>query len=111
MPIEQRQSDSNAAVVAISGRFIHGRDTDGLETLVKDLCKQAGRKVVFDLSALDYTDSSGVGALVACLTHIKKAGGELRLAGVNPRIQRILSMTGVDRLLSQYPNVAAAVAG
>jgi anti-sigma B factor antagonist len=111
MPIEQRQTDSTAAVVAITGRLTYGRDTAGLETLVKELCQQAGRKIVFDLSALDYTDSSGIGAVVACLTLIKKAGGELRLAGASPRIQRIFSMTGVDRLISSYPDVAAAVAG
>ena len=111
MPIEQRQSDSSGVVVAISGRLVHGRDTAGLEAMVKDLCKDAGRKIVFDLSALDYTDSSGIGAVVACLTLIKKSGGELRVAGANPRIQRIFSMTGVDRLMPQFPNVAAAMAG
>jgi anti-sigma B factor antagonist len=110
MPIEQRPSNSAATVVAITGRLIYGRDTTGLEALVKDLCKDAGPKVVFDLAALDYTDSSGIGAVVACLTMIKKAGGDLRLAGASPRIQRIFSMTGVDRLVSQYPDVAAAVA-
>jgi anti-sigma B factor antagonist len=56
-------------------------------------------------------DSSGVGALISCLTVIKKAGGELRLAGASPRIQRILGMTGVDKLLPAYPTVDAAVAG
>jgi len=110
MPIEQRQSDSTSAVIAISGRLVYGRDTTALETMVKDLSKEAGRKVVFDLSTLDYTDSSGIGAIVACLTLIKKAGGDLRLAGASPRIQRILSMTGVDRMMPQYPTVAAAVA-
>lgn len=98
-------------MVAISGRLVHGKETAGLEAMIEDICKTAGRTVVFDLSSLDYTDSSGVGALVACLTKIKKAGGELRIAGASQRIQRILSMTGVDRMTTLYPNVAAAVAG
>jgi anti-sigma B factor antagonist len=110
MPIEHRQVDSTA-VVAISGRLVFGRDTDRLESLVKELSAQGGRKFVFDVAALDYTDSSGVGAMVSCLTLIKRAGGELRLAGANPRIQRILTMTGVDKLLQFYPSVDAAVAG
>ena len=110
MPIEHRQVDSTA-VVAISGRLVFGRETERLESLVKDLSAQGGRKFVFDISALDYIDSSGVGALISCLTLIKKAGGELRLAGANPRIQRILGMTGVDKLLRIYPTVDAAVAG
>jgi anti-sigma B factor antagonist len=110
MPIAHRQVDS-AAVLAISGRLVFGRDTDQLESLVKELSAQSTRKFVFDLSALDYMDSSGVGALVSCLTLIRKAGGELRLAGASPRIWRILTMTGVDKLLQAYPTVDAAVAG
>ena len=47
-------------------------------------------------TALDYADSSGSGMLVSCLTNVKKAGGELKLAGANPRIRRIFAMTGVD---------------
>jgi anti-sigma B factor antagonist len=110
MPIEHRQVDSTA-VVTISGRLVFGRETERLESLAKDLSAQGGRKFVFDVSALDYLDSSGVGALISCLTVIKKAGGELRLAGASPRIQRILGMTGVDKLLPAYPTVDAAVAG
>lgn len=66
---------------------------------------------MFDVTALDYVDSSGIGTIVSCLTHIKKAGSELRTAGANPRIQRLLTMTGVDKLLAQYPTVAEAAAG
>jgi len=110
MPIEHQQVDSTA-VVTISGRLVFGRETERLESLAKDLSAQGGRKFVFDVSALDYLDSSGVGALISCLTVIKKAGGELRLAGASPRIQRILGMTGVDKLLPAYPTVDAAVAG
>jgi len=111
MAIEQRQNDSSAVVVAITGRLVFGRDTDRLESLIKELTAHSGHKFVFDVSALDYTDSSGVGALVSCLTVIKKSGGELRLAGASARIQRILSMTGVDKLVSLYANVDAAVTG
>jgi anti-sigma B factor antagonist len=110
MPVEHRQVDSTA-VVTISGRLVFGRETERLESLVKELSAPGPRQFVFDLSTLDYTDSSGVGAIVSCLTLIKKAGGELRVAGANPRIRRILGMTGVDKILPVYPTVDAAVAG
>jgi anti-sigma B factor antagonist len=67
--------------------------------------------IVLDLAGLDYIDSSGVGCVVACLTAAKKAGGDLRLAGTTPRVERIFKMTGVNSLLTMYPTVAAATAG
>jgi anti-sigma B factor antagonist len=111
MPIEIKQLDSGIAVVTVSGRLVLGKDVERLETAVNDLIKQEQKKFVFDISALDYADSSGIGTLVACLTHIKKAGGELRMAGANARMLRLFKMTGVESLMSLYPSLADATAG
>src|SRR4051812_162863 len=110
MPIETKQLDSGLAVVTLIGRLVMGRDVEKLETTVEDLLKLDQKKFVFDLTALDYADSSGIGTLVSCLTHIKKAGGELRVAGANARMMRLFHMTGVEQLMSLFPDMAAATA-
>ena len=110
MPIEAKQTDSGVDVVTVSGRLVLGKDVEHLETLINELIKLDRKKFVFDITALDYADSSGIGTLVACLTHIRKAGGELRMAGANARMLRLFQMTGVDSLMSMYPTVAAATA-
>jgi len=111
MPIETKQLDSGIAVVTVSGRLVLGREEERLEAVTGELLKEGQKKFVFDISALDYADSSGIGTLVACLTHIKKAGGDLRMAGANARMLRLFQMTGVESLMSLYPNVTAAAAG
>jgi anti-sigma B factor antagonist len=111
MPIELRKMDPGVAVIKISGRLVFGREVDRLEETVTDVLKQGQSRVIFDLSALDYVDSSGIGTIVSCLTHIKKSGSDLRTAAANPRIQRLFTMTGVDKLLTQYGTVAEAAAG
>ena len=110
MPIETQQTDSGVAVVTVSGRLVLGKDVERLETAIGELLKQNQKMFVFDISALSYADSSGIGTLVACLTHIKKAGGELRMAGANARMLRLFQMTGVESLMSLYPTLAAATA-
>ena len=100
--------DSGAALVTVTGRLTLGRDVDRLEAVVNELLAQGQRKFIFDASALDYADSAGIGAVVACLTHIKKAGGDMRMAGANARVLRLFQMTGVDQILSLYPTVAGA---
>jgi len=111
MPIESRQIDAGAAVITISGRLVFGRDVERLESLVDDMIQKGPTRFVFDVSSLDYADSSGIGAMVACLTHIRKSGADLRMAGASPRIRRLLTMTGVDQLLPMYATVAEATAG
>jgi len=108
MPIETRQLTPGVSVITLSGRLVFGREVERLESLVKELLQKNEKTLVFDASTLDYVDSSGIGTLVSCLTQIKKGGGEMRVAGANARIQRLFSMTGVDKLLSMYGSVAEA---
>src|SRR5262245_30866702 len=111
MSIESKVVEAGGVLVTLSGRLVFGREVERLETLVKDLLKQGRTRFVFDATALEYADSSGIGTLVAALTDIKNSGGELRLAGASPRIRRLLSMTGVDKLIPLYESVAEATAG
>jgi anti-anti-sigma factor len=110
MPVETKQLDPSTIVVTVSGRLVLGREVERLETVVKDMVKQPPGRVVFDLSGLDYSDSAGIGTFVACLTLIKKAGGEMRMAGVNARIKKLFQLTGIDHLMTMYPTVTDASA-
>jgi len=109
MPIQTRMEQGHA-VVSVSGRLTLGREVEQLESAVAEQLANGRKKVVIDLSTLDYADSSGIGTMVSCLTQVKQAGGELRLAGVNPRLLKMFKMTGVDALIEIFPTVADAAA-
>jgi anti-sigma B factor antagonist len=112
MPIEWNQLEPGVVVITVSGRLVMGKEIERLENVVKELVAEGKEKVyIFDLTALDYADSSGIGTFVSCLTTIKKNGAQMRLAGANARIQRLFTLTGVDHLMSLFPTVAAATAG
>lgn len=110
MSVEAKQLDSGVAVVTISGRLAMGAETERLDATVKGLLLKDQKKFVLDITTLDYVDSSGIGMLVSCLTNVKKAGGELKLAGANPRIRRIFAMTGVDTMMPMCDTLADAMA-
>ena len=110
MSVEAKQLESGVAVITISGRLALGGETERLDAAVKGLLEKNVKKFVLDITTLEYADSSGIGMLVSCLTNVKKAGGELKLVGANPRIKRILNMTGVDSILSIYDTLAQATA-
>ena len=70
---------------------------------------RAGRsKVVLDLEAVSFCDSSGLGMFVAIHRRAGMAGGWLRLARPNPQLRRILAVTNLDRLLGAYESIEAA---
>jgi anti-sigma B factor antagonist len=67
--------------------------------------------LVADMSKTDFCDSSGVSALVRVFRHATTSGAAIRLVVSTPAVQRVLSITGVDRLVDVYPSVAASLAG
>jgi anti-sigma B factor antagonist len=67
--------------------------------------------LVADLSHTIFCDSAGVGALARTLRRAEASQIEMRLVVATPPVQRMLTLTGVDRLLDIYPSVTAALAG
>jgi anti-anti-sigma factor len=65
-------------------------------------------KVILDLNATQFMDSSGVGALVHNLKAARAENIELVLANVHPPVMGVLSITGLDQLFTfQTPPLAA----
>ena len=67
-------------------------------------------RLVVDLSEVSYMASAGIRVLFTALQSARRQSGDLRLAGVQPKVARTLEMVGLLQTLSVYPDVAAAVA-
>ena len=76
---------------------------------VMSLLSAGDKKVVIDLSKVTYVDSATIGCLMDLYRQSSAAGGELRLAGVNKRVETMLTMTGAHNFLEMHPDEAAAV--
>jgi anti-sigma B factor antagonist len=68
------------------------------------------RKVVLDLSSVTYVDSATIGCLMDLYRQAAAAGGTLKLAGVQKRVETMLTMTGAQNFLEIHPDEAAALA-
>jgi anti-anti-sigma factor len=67
-------------------------------------------RLVVDLGAVAFVDSSGLGALIGGLKAARLAGGDLRLARPPEQARVILNLTTLDRVLKLYDTVEEAVA-
>ena len=67
--------------------------------------------LVADMRKTKFCDSAGVSALVRAFRRAAARGSAMRLAVGTPAVQRVLSITGVDRLIETYPSVAASLTG
>jgi anti-sigma B factor antagonist len=72
---------------------------------------QSAVLLIADMSGTDFCDSSGVSAMVRVFRRAVASGRTLRLVVSTPAVQRVLSITGVDRLVDVFPSVVASLAG
>ena len=109
MPLDIIESvREEVAILTLKGRL-----TLGESNLVRERVTQlaaAGRfKIVVDLSAVDYIDSTGLGILVICFTSLKKQGGALKLVNPNKRNVELLLLTKLHTVFEVFNEVQDAV--
>jgi anti-sigma B factor antagonist len=66
--------------------------------------------LIADLSRTTFCDSAGVGAVARSFRRAKASQSDMRLVVGTLAVQRVLALTGIDRLLDIYPSVAASLA-
>lgn len=112
MPLTTKHIEPDITVVTLVGKLVWGlRDLDLLETTVSHLLADGQNNIVFDLGALDYADSSGMAVLIACVSQIKKAGGDLQLVRAKPRIEKLLRLARVEEILAPSPTMVKGAGG
>ena len=76
---------------------------------VASLLSAGERKVIIDLAGVNYIDSASIGCLMDLYRQASAAGGTLKLAGVQKRVETMLTMTGAENFLEIHPDEGSAV--
>jgi len=96
------------AVVLVSGS-IDANTAPDLATALSGQIQQGSTRLVADFSAVAYTSSAGLRALLGTLKEARLNGGDFRLAAVRPGVFRVLELSGFTSILKYFPDVQGAV--
>lgn len=99
----------NCIIIEIKGDIVGGPGTDEFQSILKGLAEKGIVNIIVDLSGVKYMNSTGVGILVRGYTTIKTAGGRLKFAAVNDKINVVLSITQLSKVIEIYPTVEDAI--
>ena len=67
-------------------------------------------RVVIDLSAVTYIDSSGLAVLIEGMQNVEAYGGKFVLAGIQENVKPIFEIARLDQVFIIFPHVDAALA-
>lgn len=72
--------------------------------LKKSFEKIQAARVLINMSAVSYIDSSGLATLVELLKKVKTRGGSLMLTSLSDKVRSLFEITKLDKLFGIYPN-------
>jgi len=67
-------------------------------------------RLIVDMSAVSYISSGGLKVLVSTWRKVQKAGGNLLLAGLTPRVYKVFEISGFDSLFTIVETIGDAAA-
>ncbi|HKO56411.1 MAG TPA: anti-sigma factor antagonist [Thermoanaerobaculia bacterium] len=108
MNIEVRKVQ-DVTIVDFKGRLAVGVGDEVLPHIINAILEEGGKKILLNLSDMDYIDSNGLGELVQSLKTSKRHGASLRLLKPQDRVARTLRLTNLLPMFSVYESEAEAL--
>ncbi|MFZ2490797.1 MAG: anti-sigma factor antagonist [Thermoanaerobaculia bacterium] len=99
----------DVTIVDFKGRLAIGVSDALLPHVVNEILEEGGRKILLNLSEMDYIDSNGLGELVQSYRESQRHGASLRLLKPQDRVTKTLRLTNLLPMFSVYESEEEAI--
>ncbi len=102
---EQR---NDILVLRVEEKRVDASKAPRLKDEITQRIEAGHHRLVLDLSGVEFVDSSGLGAIVACLKRLGPRGN-LAIAGAKGAVMRLFTLTRMDKVFPLHDTVEAAI--
>jgi anti-sigma B factor antagonist len=74
-----------------------------------DVLESGGRRILVDLTGVAFMDSTALGVLVDAAKALRPSGGQLVIVADDPRVTRVIEITGLQRVFRVERSLPEAV--
>ncbi|NBC97052.1 MAG: anti-sigma factor antagonist [Deinococcus-Thermus bacterium] len=96
-------------LVRVNAERIDAASAIRFKDRMRELTAESESRVVLDMQAVDFIDSSGLGALVSAMK-VLGPDRKLELAGLTAKVTKVLRLTRMDAVFRIHSDTAAAQA-
>jgi anti-sigma B factor antagonist len=104
-----RDKIDDTTVLVFQGPYLDLSNAEVFAANVSSLVTN-DRKVVFDMSRVDFVDSAGLGVLMACRRQLVAGGTSLTLCCLTKKVRNVFEVARMHRLFTIAETRAAALA-
>jgi len=88
-------------VVAVPGPSLDATNSKKFKEKIAPTVQSATR-LVLDLSAVQFVDSSGLGAVLSCLRLLNERGGDLKVCGLSKGVRALFELIRMHKVVEIY---------
>jgi anti-sigma B factor antagonist len=99
----------NAAVICLTGEMMLGYEAQDFHGAINDSLEKNKKKIVVDLSNLQFISSWGIGILIHGYTTVQNKTGTFVLAAVPEIVSESLKKTKLDTIFTKFDSVEDAL--
>lgn len=106
--IERSQKEQYTSV-RLGNEKLDATISSELKAYFVTLSHEGVRNVIFDMTAVRYSDSSGLSAILVANRLCQEAGGTFVLCGLSDHVFKLIRISQLDTVLSIVPTLEEAV--
>lgn len=96
-------------IVSLGGELDH-HGAEQIRTVIeRAITERDVKNLIFDFSSLSFMDSSGIGMIIGRYKLIHSLGGSVALVCTSDRMKKLVTMSGLTRLIAVYQSVEQAL--
>jgi anti-sigma B factor antagonist/stage II sporulation protein AA (anti-sigma F factor antagonist) len=103
---------ADVTLIRVQGRIDHKKAKDfenELKPLLDDCAAGQERRILLDMSGVDFMTSAGLRVLMIAAKTCGKNKGEIVVAALQPTVEEIFKISRFDLVLKIFPTVEAAL--
>jgi anti-sigma B factor antagonist len=101
---------NSTTILDVSGNIDMSNSPEVRKALLQSIREKGVARVILNLSAVNYIDSSGVASLVEALKASRDAGVRFALFGLSDSPREVLKISRLLKLFNVYDDEAQAIA-
>ena len=107
MELKHRLQDNGILVIECLATNLDASNVHAFREAMQQLMKDQTR-VILDMAQMKFVDSSGLGALIACLRDANGRKGDFRLCAMSRSVRSLFELMRMHRVFSIYETVEDA---
>ena len=107
--LTQDALDHDRQVIAVTGE-IDLFTAPELKAAIADAIEEGRTRLVVDLTATSFLDSTALGVLIGAIKRLRGRGGRLTIVNVDDNIAKTFEITGLDQIFTIKPTRDEAIA-